>query len=114
MNRSFIPAAEYPVREVPLQGMKAGLLFLLILLVLLCIPAAADVPAGCLTSGMVWNDTFAPSERNNETACNDELLPASAPGKNLYAIQGPFTVYPSIPGSSGRQSASAGNTEGRI
>jgi carboxyl-terminal processing protease len=53
---------------------------LTVFLILVLVPAAAaDESAGCPGCGMVWKDTCAPFEQNNETAYNEELIAAFTP-----------------------------------
>ena len=56
----------------------AGFLILLTGLVFPAAAAPAD-SAGCPGCGMVWKDTCAPFEQNNETAYNEETLASFAP-----------------------------------
>jgi len=75
--------------KVPRSRAIAGVL-LPVLLVMVVFPVVATGSDSCPGCGMVWKDTCAPFEKNNETAYNEELVAAFSP---IAANQTPLADF---------------------
>jgi len=71
--------------RVPFAAIRSrGIPVILLILVIIVFPAAANVFSGDLADITIWKDTCIPFEKNNETAYNEEIMASfGAAGANM-------------------------------